>query len=125
MNAVLSVSAFHLSVTKSKKQNMQALLAGSAVESLLQPQQETDADRLYTRTIMGLRQRQELRGCDPYTRHSVLLAILVLLTAAMVTASEDFPVLFNMLQAALEAIGGEDGLGGGELADFMIRQIRK
>ncbi|KAM5347958.1 hypothetical protein ACJ41O_007782 [Fusarium nematophilum] len=30
-----------------------------------------------------------------------------------------------MLQSAIEAIGGDNGVGGGELGEFMIRQIRK
>ncbi|KAH7133165.1 fungal-specific transcription factor domain-containing protein [Dactylonectria estremocensis] len=120
MDAVLSVSAFHLSVTKSKEQNVQSL-AGSYVL----PRQHADADRLYARAILGLQQRQQLGKCDTSTRHSVLLAILVLLAAAMVTASEDFPVLFQMLESGLATIGGENGLGRGELAQFMMRQIRK
>ncbi|KAH7153269.1 fungal-specific transcription factor domain-containing protein [Dactylonectria macrodidyma] len=120
MDAVLSVSAFHLSVTKSKEENVQSLRS-----SVWPLRQHANADCLYARAILGLQQRQQLANCDTSTRHSVLLAILVLLTAAMVTASEDFPVLFHMLESGLATIGGEDGLGNGELAQFMMRQIRK
>ncbi|KAH0438388.1 hypothetical protein CcaCcLH18_03375 [Colletotrichum camelliae] len=41
----------------------------------------------------------------------------------MVTGSDDFPLLFRLLESALEAIGGEDSLGEDELSRFIVRQV--
>ncbi|EQB43807.1 hypothetical protein CGLO_17512 [Colletotrichum gloeosporioides Cg-14] len=43
----------------------------------------------------------------------------------MVTGSDDFPLLFRLLESALEAIGGEDSLGEDELSRFIVRQVHK
>ncbi|KAF4471072.1 acriflavine sensitivity control acr-2 [Fusarium albosuccineum] len=123
MNAVLTVSAFHLSLGEPMQIQSKGML--STESSLCTPDGCPSADVLYARTIKGLQQRRELAGVDYAARQSVLLAILVLLISVMVNGRKDFPLLFGMLQSALEAVGGEGGLGGGELGGFMVRQIRK
>jgi len=124
VNSVLAVSALHISVNEAKKNNIPSLASQiSQGPSVFRP--DSKSDRLYMRAILGLQQRQHLVLCSESERHTVLLAILILLVAVMVTSSDDFPTLFRMLLSALDAIGGENGLGGGELAQFLIRQIRK
>lgn len=109
MSAVLAASAFHLSGS-----------VGSEVEAVADP------GKLYAQAIQKLQQRRELNGCDAKTRQMVILAIVVLLVAVMINGCSDFPVMFRMLQSALDAIGGESGLiDGGEVAEFSLRQIRK
>lgn len=106
MDAVSAVSAFHIREKRDR-------------------QRDYRPDRLYAKVISGLRRRNLLEERDLETRQSVFLAIIVLLVGVMVNGSSDFPILFYMLQSALEAIGGESGLGDGELARFLMRQIRK
>lgn len=113
MYAVLAASAFHLSFNETKSKSI-APLSTQAVHRhcpLIKPQQYPDSGKLYARAIMDLKKRQEL-GADE-DRHSVLLAILILLVAVMVTGSDDFPILLRMMQSAFEAVGGEEGLGRG------------
>lgn len=112
MNAVLAVSAFHLSLTHSDLQEDRQL-------PYLTP------EKLYTTVIDGLQQRQDLRRYDRSTQQTVLLSILVLLVAVMVNGSSDFPTMFRALESALEAINGEETIGTGDLADFLRRQIHK
>ncbi|KAJ3527335.1 hypothetical protein NM208_g10751 [Fusarium decemcellulare] len=123
MNAVLTVSAFHLYLGEPIRIQSRGML--STEPSLFIPDGCPSADVLYARTIKGLQQRRELAGVDCAARQSVLLTILVLLISVMVNGRKDFPLLFGMLQSALEAVGGEGRLGGGELGEFMVRQIRK
>ncbi|KAH7149104.1 hypothetical protein B0J13DRAFT_297199 [Dactylonectria estremocensis] len=83
------------------------------------------SSRMYARTIRGLRERQELVHSDLSSKHSILVTILVLLSAMMVTACSDFPVIFRMLESAVDAMGGKQGLGEGELPEFIMRQVHK
>ncbi|KAE8351221.1 fungal-specific transcription factor domain-containing protein [Aspergillus coremiiformis] len=106
MDAVLAVSAFHLSHK-------------SGGRLLVRP------DKLYAQAILGLQDRSSLNEYDMLARQSVFVAIITLLVGVMVNGSSDFPILFHMLQSALDAVGGEGGLGHGEIADFLLRQIRK
>jgi hypothetical protein len=117
MSAVLAASAFHVSGSKgSAPQSTDMLMA-----------EEVHPRELYAQAIRKLQHRRELNGCDPETRQMVILAIVVLLVAVMINGCSDFPVMFRMLQSALDAIGGESGLieDGGEVAAFSLRQIRK
>ncbi|PLB46311.1 hypothetical protein P170DRAFT_449784 [Aspergillus steynii IBT 23096] len=106
MDAVSAVSAFHICEKGGRHRDHRP-------------------DKFYAKVISGLRSRSTLKECDLETRQSVFLAIIVLLVGVMVNGSSDFPILFYMLQSALEAVGGESGLGDGELTRFLMRQIRK
>jgi hypothetical protein len=127
MNAVLAVSASHLSFKESRHMKIAHASPQMAARSsrLIKADQYPDSNSLYAQAITSLLQRQDLSQCSQPTRNFVLLAILILLVAVMVTGSQDFPILFRTLQSAFEAVGGEQGLGNGELAQFIIRQIHK
>lgn len=124
-NAVVTVSAFHISVQRQHSNWSPESVTQppfhmlSATEGNLQPEQ------LYSRTIARLLQYQDLSLCDVPTRRSVLLAILTLMIGVMVTGSDDFPILYRLLEYGLGSMGGESGLGIGDVPDFMVRQIRK
>jgi hypothetical protein len=107
MCSVLAVSAFHLN-------------------GRLLNQTVADPNRLYAKAIHGLQNRKDLAMCDKQTKQLVILAVVVLLVAVMVNGCSDFPILFHMLESALQASGGEEGLlDEGELAEFSRRQIHK
>lgn len=107
MCSVLAVSAFHLN-GRHLSQNV------------------ADPNRLYAEAIRELQNRKDLATYDKQTKQLVILAIVVLLVAAMVNGCSDFPILFHMLESALQVSGGEDGLlDEGELAEFSRRQIHK
>ncbi|KAL6915308.1 hypothetical protein FSST1_006803 [Fusarium sambucinum] len=105
MDAVLAVSLFHC-------------------PNVLQyiPLSERPNRDFYSRAIKGLQLRSQLHDCD---QHSIILTILLLLTAVMVNGSSDFPILFGLLQSAIDAMGGDAALGSGGMAEFLIRQVRK
>lgn len=128
MNAVLAVSAFHFSISKARRDNLEAISSLGWLPSatfFIKPPRDSDSEGLYAQAISGLQRRQQLGTCDVQGGQSVILAILVLLVAVMVTGSDDFPILSRMLLSGFEAIGGEEGLGSGELAEFIIRQFHK
>ncbi|KOC17346.1 hypothetical protein AFLA70_297g001341 [Aspergillus flavus AF70] len=106
MDAVLAVSTFHLSHK-----------SGGTLP--VRP------DKLYAKAILGLQNRSSLDEYDMLTRQSIFVAIITLLVGVMVNGSSDFPILFHMLQSALDAVGREGGLGNGDMANFLLRQIRK
>ncbi|GAD93975.1 conserved hypothetical protein [Paecilomyces variotii No. 5] len=106
MDAVLAVSAFHLTGT-------------------VGDHGFTDPNGLYTRTIRRLQGRKDLTDYDLSTQQFLVVAIIVLLVGTMITASSDFPIVFRLLESALEAMGGELGIGDGELPEFLLREIRK
>ncbi|KAK7397533.1 hypothetical protein QQX98_013103 [Neonectria punicea] len=107
MSAVLAASAFHLT-------------GRDASQSVADPH------RLYGRAIRELQQMRDLTGCNKRTKQVIILAIVVLLVAVMINGCSDFPIIFQMLESALDAVGGENGLlDGGEMASFSLRQIRK
>lgn len=112
MNAVMAAAAYHLAGSIGNETVSQALI---------------DPSQLYESAIQGLQQRQQLTNQDFETQQAVILSIVVLLTAVMVNGCTDFPIMFQMLVSALDAIGGEATFAelGGEVAEFSIRQIRK
>ncbi|KAF7557616.1 hypothetical protein G7Z17_g566 [Cylindrodendrum hubeiense] len=107
MSAVLAASAYHL---RGRDAN----------------QSVADPNRLYGQAIRELKRKSDLSGCDQRAKQVVILAIVVLLVAVMITGCSDFPIIFHMLESALDAVGGESGLlDGGEMSQFLLRQIRK
>jgi hypothetical protein len=54
-----------------------------------------------------------------------LITLLLLMTSDLVTGGSDFPMLLRMLESALDAIGGKEGLGTGILASFIMRELHK
>ncbi|XEV00971.1 hypothetical protein FSHL1_006258 [Fusarium sambucinum] len=125
MNAVLTVSAFHFHINRlenSLKQSEQKYLPfGNISYDSYVP----DPHVLLSRTLQGLRKRQELNSRDQITQHSVLITLLLLMTSDLVTGGSDFPMLLRMLESALDAIGGKEGLGTGILAGFIMRELHK
>ncbi|WAO92349.1 Zn(2)-C6 fungal-type domain-containing protein [Fusarium falciforme] len=108
MDAVLAVSLFHSS---------RILQNDRAIDQVKHDH--------YGRAIQGLQRRSQLRDCDRPNQQSILITILLLLTAVMVNGSSDFPILFGMLQSAIDVLGGEAELGSGDIAEFVVRQVRK
>ncbi|KZL72719.1 acriflavine sensitivity control protein Acr-2 [Colletotrichum tofieldiae] len=107
MDAVLAVSAFHVS--------------GTAIG-----QHAINPDRLYARAISQLSNRKNLVGWNSETNQLVILVIVVLLVSVMVNGLPDFPIVFQMLESAIDAVGGDEVLAeGGEMGEFLLRQIRK
>ncbi|KAF5687057.1 helicase-like transcription factor [Fusarium circinatum] len=125
MDAVLTVSAFHFHINKLdnnlRKNQKQYSPFGTNTYDTYVP----DPYQLLGRTLQGLRQRQELVSNDQTTQHSVLISLLLLMTSVLVTGGSDFPVLLRMLESALDAIGGKEGLGTGILAGFIMRELHK
>lgn len=128
MNAVLAASAFHFHMNQQSysgkvvgqgQQHALSLLPESMNPSIPNP------NHLYARAIEGLRRQQGLICGDHFGRHSILLTILLLLTAAMVTGGPDFELLVRMFESAFDAMGGESGLGQGILAEFILREFDK
>lgn len=68
---------------------------------------------------------EDLDQYDHQTKRLAILSIILLLAAVMVTGCSDFPILFHLLQSALDTVGGEDRLGPDELSEFALRQIHK
>lgn len=109
MDAVLAISHFHHS-----------LPCSGAIAA-----RDSEPSSFYTRAIQGLQYRRQLHDCSRDDKHAIILTILLLLTAVMVTGSTDFPVLFGMLQSAIDAIGGVAELGYGDVPEFLTRQLRE
>lgn len=105
MNAVSAASAFHIA----SKHNAMV----------------TTAQYLYTKAIQGLTRRQDFTKAGKDITSQNILALLVLLVSVMITGCSDFPVLYKVLESALDSVGGEDALGASDLAQFIRRQIRK
>lgn len=113
MNAVLTVSAFHVHMN---------LLGPNSAQF---PGDVPDPHELYRHVICGLKQQRELTTCDTTKKQSVLMTILVLIVGTMVTGQSDFPFLFRMLEAAIEAVGGDTVLGSTDSAAFILSQVNK
>ncbi|KAM0417417.1 hypothetical protein ACHAPT_012566 [Fusarium lateritium] len=105
MSSVMAVSAFHLSE--------------KAVG-----QRFVDASTLYSKAICELQKRQDLQQYDVHARYRIIISIIVLLLAMIVNGSSDFPIMFRMLQSALDMVGGEN-TGSRVMADFSTSQIHK
>lgn len=128
LNAVLAASSFHVAAkqraeARGPEDVQTAVSRRSANRSA--PQSDAEAVQFYYHTITELQKWQDFASYDVFTKLSVLLTVLVLLVAVMVTASDDFPRLFGLLEAALAAMGGEASLGKSELSSFILRQIHK
>jgi hypothetical protein len=80
---------------------------------------------VYQRAIRRLRSRQDVTSYDIVRKQSVLLSLLVLLVAAVVSGSSDFRTIFGLLEACLQALGGEESISHGELGTFLVWQIHK
>ncbi|KAF5006727.1 hypothetical protein FDECE_6904 [Fusarium decemcellulare] len=105
MDTVLSAAAFHF--------------AGNVNNQILHP------DTLYQSAIRKLRERQDLTIYDMEGQRSILLSLLVILVTAMVNGRPDFRTAFGLLEAAVNAIGGETALMADESGIFIIRQLHK
>lgn len=123
MNAVLTVSAFHISLQQEKRQAPDNRPLKPTLG--LPPGYRMSPESLYECTIQGLKQRRDWAESTFEAKQSIIVTILVLLTSVMVNGRNDFPILFNMLDAASNVLGGEEKLGGSELGDFIMRQVRK
>lgn len=84
-----------------------------------------DAVTTYANVVSKLRDRQDLQNSNTTQRQNVVLALLVLLSTMMVNGSEDFPTIYNLLESALTAVGGEKQLVTNDLGLFLDRQVRK
>jgi hypothetical protein len=104
-DTVLSVAAFHFSM--------------NVDDRFLNP------TLVYQRAIRRLRSRQDVTSYDIVRKQSVLLSLLVLLVAAVVSGSSDFRTIFGLLEACLQALGGEESISHGELGTFLVWQIHK
>ncbi|SPJ74463.1 uncharacterized protein FTOL_04194 [Fusarium torulosum] len=125
MDAVLTVSAFHFHINKLANNFKQDTTQYNSFGTTSCESYVPDPYQLLGRTLRGLRKRQELVCGDQTTQHSVLISLLLLMTSVLVTGGSDFPVLLRMLESALDAIGGKDGLGTGILAEFIMRELHK
>ncbi|KAF6823696.1 hypothetical protein CMUS01_10581 [Colletotrichum musicola] len=131
LNAVLAASAFHLASWQTDDRQAPLLSGDFLLSSSVSPGAvratsglRTGPAQMYIQTIMDLKKRD----IQPHNREEslvTLLTILTLLVTAMVTGSDDFPMLFRLLDSAMEVIGGEGNLGDTELSRFIIRQICK
>ncbi|WAO94393.1 Hypothetical protein NCS54_01197500 [Fusarium falciforme] len=123
MNAVLTTSAFHLATRKTSLSTWN----GTAEMSLgeCQAADYSFPELLYRRTIRSLKERRDVVSGDDEANKSVLMAILVLLSAVQVNGGDEFPTLYAMMRALVDVLGGENRLCGSDLGDFMIRQMRK
>ncbi|KAI9166453.1 hypothetical protein HJFPF1_02555 [Paramyrothecium foliicola] len=109
MDAVLTVSAFHRTRGIDVSQTKQGIKPNS----------------LYAQTILELQNSSRIVDCDRDSQHAIILTIMLLLTTIMVSGYSDFPILFGILNSALEAIGGDAKLCSGDVADFITRQVHK
>ncbi|KAI9147092.1 hypothetical protein HJFPF1_13124 [Paramyrothecium foliicola] len=125
MSAVLAVASFHNHILNSPHIFLQAQSLASISNGELLEYFPSHLQMHDYKVLSGLRQRSDLARCDVKARQSVLMTILVLQVGAMVTGRGDFPLLYRMLESAFEAVGGETGLGGGEVADFILSQVYK
>ncbi|KAK1530005.1 hypothetical protein CPAR01_12317 [Colletotrichum paranaense] len=122
LKSVLAVSSFHLSNqrrTAESEGNTHQVTRSRLHNTSVVPMQ------LYATTIHDLGRRRDLEAHDRSSKICTLVVILVLLVSAMVTGSDDFPILFRLLESALATIGGEDSLGHDELSAFIMRQVYK
>ena len=104
-DTVLSAAAFHF--------------ATNVNDQFLKP------TAVYQRAIRNLRLRQDLTSYGMVGKQTILLSLLLLLVAAVVSGSSDFRTIFGLLEACLQALGGEESISQGELGTFVIWQIHK
>ena len=104
-DTVLAASAYHFSATVC--------------------QQQFQAEAIYYGALRKLRERQDINEQGIQSRQVVLLSLLILLTSTLVHVSTDFRKIWNLIEKALIASGGEQSLLDGPLGLFLVRQIRK
>ncbi|KAM5352760.1 hypothetical protein ACJ41O_005482 [Fusarium nematophilum] len=110
MDAVLTVSAFHFHINKlADKLHTDSQQYSSFGIPDTGDYYVPDPYQLCGRTLKGLRQRQELLNGDQTMKHSVLVTILLLLTAVLVTGGSDFPS-FTIRVYAAPHLAEETGL---------------
>lgn len=122
MSAVLAVSAFHLHLVNSPRHPTSgpAAAEGETLDTF-----PVYLHNLDSNVVAGLKHYAELGDLEPAQKQSILITILVLQVGAMVTGRSDFPSLYRMLDSAFEAVGGMDGLGGGDAPEFIKSQVDK
>jgi hypothetical protein len=123
MQAVTSVSTSHIDLNSGSETRLHARrLAGFA---LREGRLEINPALALGRVVSSLRQTSSLTDGSLETVHSVLITLLVLLVGVMVSGRSDFRIILRMLDSAITAIGGEENLGHGAVADFIRFQARK
>lgn len=123
MQAVVSVSTFHVYLNRESDSRLYARdLAGFGSS---QDQHSVNPNVAFKKVILGLQRLNDLSTYSMDRIESVLITILVLLVGVMVNGRSDFPIILRMLESAITAIGGEENLGGGPVADFIRFQARK
>ena len=123
MRAVFSVCASHISLnrhseTRSYTRSLASFMAQHGFSL-------SDPNVIFYQVISGLQQQKNLTLCSAEQKHSALVTILILLVGVMVNGRSDFAIILRMLESAINAIGGEDKLGYGTVAEFIIHQGRK
>lgn len=126
LNALLYVASLHIGLGRSSRGSLKLTnhwgTNGSPGFIHLCPR---DPQALYALVLLKLKHFSAIDGCDANTKQSILMTILVLLVGSMVTGGPEFPFLYRMLDSAFDAIGGKQGLGDGEAADFVQIQVDK
>lgn len=122
LKSVLAVASFHLS---NQRRTAESGCKTHQVTRLRLHNMPVVPMQLYATAIQDLGRRRDLEADNHLIKIRTLVVILVLLVSAMVTGSDDFPMLFRLLESALATIGGEDSLGDDELSAFVMRQVYK
>lgn len=123
MQAVVSVCTSHVDLNHGREDRLHARrLANFASGQGPAPINPTLA---FGRVVSSLRQQCDLDKRSIESTHSVLMTLLVLLVGVMVNGRSDFPIILRMLESAITAIGGDEKLGPGPVADFIRFQARK
>jgi hypothetical protein len=125
MRAVFSVCASHISLnrdseTRSYTRNLASFMTQYGFSLPL-----SDPNAIFYQVISGLQQQKNLTLCSVEQKQSALVTILILLVGVMVNGRSDFAIILRMLESAIDAIGGEDKLGHGTVAEFIVHQGRK
>jgi transcription factor-like protein len=124
MSAVLAVSAFHMHLVNSPRHATSGPAAtdpyGGTLEAF-----PAYLHRLDSNVVASLKHYAQLDALAAAQKQSILITILVLQVGAMVTGRSDFPSLYRMLDSAFNAVGGMEGLGGGEAPAFIKSQVDK
>jgi hypothetical protein len=122
MDAILCVSAFHVDLWRqpTSAQNQDVDNCRELMRHF-----DKDPQALYTSILSRLHQYSDINSYDATKRQTIMITILVLVVGAMVTAQSDFYLLYRMLDAAVEAIGGTRGLGNNDVARFIQSQLDK
>lgn len=123
MQAVISVSTSHIDLNSGSESRSHARRLAGFADS--QARFEINPTLALGRVVSSLRQTSGLIDGSLETVHSVLITLLVLLVGVMVSGRSDFRIILRMLDSAIRAVGGEENLGHGAVADFIRFQARK